>query len=500
MTDYILSIDQGTTSSRAVIFDENAKVIACSQKEVNQIISKKGWIEQNPEEIWETVYQTIKDVINAIGANKSKLSVIGITNQRETSIIWDKNTGKPVYNAIVWQSRQSQYICNELIEKGHMSMIKKKTGLIINAYFSASKIKWIIDNVDNARARAFKGDLLFGTVDTYLIWKLTDGKEHITDYSNASRTMLFNIHSLKWDSDLLEIFGVPKLILPRLVNTSEICAKASRLKEIDNSLNINIAAVAGDQQASLFGHCCLNKGDIKNTYGTGCFMLMNIKDKAIDSSSGLLTTIAWSIKGKIEYALEGSVFMGGSIIQWLRDNLGLIEKAGDTQDLYDRTESCEGVYMIPAFAGLGTPYWVDNVRGAIFGLNKRTRREHIVRACLESIAYQSKDVMEAMKRDSATDFNKIAVDGGASSNDRLMQFQADILDCMIVRPRYLETTALGAAYLAGLSAGIFTIEDIIRKHTVDRIFVNRISKEERNKLYSGWLNAVKATQHFKPDI
>lgn len=494
MKKYVLAIDQGTTSSRAIIFDNKAKLIASEQIELNIITEHNGWVEQNAEEIWGTVYEAVKKVFKKVNINSRQIFGLGITNQRETTILWDKNTGKPLYNAIVWQSRQSQKICEDLIKTGKDKIIKDKTGLYINPYFSASKIKWIFDNVEGVYEKALKGEVLFGTVDAYLIWKLTNGKCHITDVTNASRTMLFNIKTLKWDEELLNMFNIPKDILPEVGPSSKIYGKC----EVEPLKDIPIAAIIGDQQASLFGQCCFDAGDIKNTYGTGCFMLMNTKRKLVESEHGLITTIAWGLDDEIEYALEGSVFVAGSAVQWLRDGLGMIEKSEDVELYSPKLYKENQVYFVPAFVGLGAPYWDNDARGAIFGLTRATNKDDLINATVEAIAYQSKDVMEAMIDDSNIDIHSLAVDGGASSNDYLMQFQADILDCKIIRPDCLETTALGAAYLAGLATGCWqNKEEIKRFHHINKIFTSKMKEEKRTKLYSGWKKAIKATRLFK---
>lgn len=498
MKKYVLAIDQGTTSSRAIIFDENGKNIASSQMELSLITPNNGWVEQNPEEIWETVYAVVKKVINSSKIDPKLIAGIGITNQRETTILWDKNTGKPVYNAIVWQSRQSSIICDDLIKKGYKDLIKDKTGLLINSYFSASKIMWIFENVKGVYEKALKGDILFGTVDSYLVWKLTNGKVHVTDLSNASRTMLLNINTLAWDEELLDLFNIPKAILPQVLPSSMIYGTSENLLSINENMNLPIASIIGDQQASLFGQCCFEAGDIKNTYGTGCFMLMNTKEKIVKSDCGLLTTIAWGYNGKVEYALEGSVFVAGAAVQWLRDSLKMIAKSRDVEEYSAITPSSEGVYVVPAFVGLGTPYWDNDARGAVFGLTRGMKKEHFINATVQSIAYQAKDVMEAMKDDSKLEINSLAVDGGACCNNYLMQFQADILNCKIVRSECLETTALGAAYLAGLATKLWQDEEEIKKlHGIDKIFISNMDEDTRNKLYHGWKQAVVATRIFK---
>lgn len=495
---YILAIDQGTTSTRAILFDEKCNIVAVDQIEISLNFPKNGWVEQNPEEIWQSVYSVIKDVIHKSNVDVSNIKAIGITNQRETTILWDKNTGKAVYPAIVWQSRQSQNICEKMIEDGYQDLIQHKTGLLINPYFSASKIKFIFDKKPELLEQAEKGNVLFGTIDSFLVWKLTSGKVHVTDYSNASRTLLYNINDLKWDEELLELFNIPKKILPKVVESSAVYGYATQIKDLTNGYEIPIASVIGDQQASLFGQCCFESGDVKNTYGTGCFMLMNTKDKIIKSKNGLLTTIAWGLNGKIEYALEGSVFVAGSAVQWLRDGLRIIEKSKDVEKYSNRIADSNGVYFVPAFVGLGTPYWDNDVRGTTFGITRATQKEHFINAVVESIAYQSKDVMEVMIKESNMKINNLAVDGGASSNNYLMQFQANILDCTITRPEVLETTAKGAAYLAGLKVGVWkNLDELKRLSSVERLFMSQFDDEIRNKKYSGWLKAINATRNFK---
>ncbi|MGD9886892.1 MAG: glycerol kinase GlpK [Bacilli bacterium] len=498
MGNYILAIDQGTTSTRAVIFNKKSEVISQAQMEFSQICPKSGWVEHDPEEIWETVFNVIKEAIYKSGLSLKDIAAIGITNQRETTIIWDKKTGKPLYNAIVWQSRQSQAICEDLISKGYLDLIKQKTGLLINPYFSASKIKWILENVPGAKEKAQSGKILFGTIDTYLVWKLTNGALHITDTSNASRTMLFNIKTLSWDQEILDILGIPLQILPTVKSSSEEYGVASKLWEIDEDADVKIASIIGDQQASLFGQCCFDIGDVKNTYGTGCFMLMNTKYKPVISKNGLLTTVAWTIDGKTEYALEGSVFIAGSAVQWLRDGMRMFKESKDCEAYSEREPSSNGVYVVPAFVGLGTPYWDNDARGAVFGLTRGTKKEHFINATVESIAYQTKDVMEVMKEESGLQIKSMAVDGGASANNYLMQFQSNLLDCKILRPDCLETTALGAAYLAGLAVKVWKDKDEIKKFkTIDKIFLNKIDEEKRTQLYHGWKVAVEATRAFK---
>ena len=497
MKKYILAIDQGTTSSRVILFDKENNIILSSQLEVGIICEHSGWVEQNALEIWETVYECLKMVITNPKINPTEIASIGITNQRETTIIWDKTTGNPLCNAIVWQSRQSTDICEKWIEEGYKDLIKDKTGLIINPYFSASKIRFMIDNNPIIKEKIEKGEALFGTVDSYLVWKLTEGRCHITDMSNASRTMLFNINTLKWDDELLKLFDIPKQIFPMVVSSSAVYDTATILHKINKELNIPISSIIGDQQSSLFGQCCFNAGDVKNTYGTGCFMLMNTKDKIVSSKNGLLTTVAWNINGVTEYALEGSVFVGGSAVQWLRDGMRLINKSKEVEESSINQDS-NGVYVVPAFVGLGTPYWDNDARGSVFGLTRATTRENFINATVESIAYQSKDVMEVMKEDSNLEINTLSVDGGASSNNYLMKFQSDILNCKIIRPYCLETTALGAAYLAGLAVGFWeNKEDLVRLHKVEQIFMPNMSEVERKQKYNGWKKAVQATMIFK---
>lgn len=496
---YILAIDQGTTSSRAIVFDKKGNKISQAQMEFRQIFPNSGWVEHDAEEIWHTTYEVIKEAINREELSTEDIAGIGITNQRETTVIWDRKTSEPIYNAIVWQSRQSKDICEDLINKGYKDLIHEKTGLLINPYFSASKIKWILDHVEGAKERAKRGELAFGTIDTWLIWKLTKGKVHVTDYTNASRTCLFNIHTLSWDDELLELFGVDKSMLPEVKSSSEIYGYATRLEELGETL-IPIAGIAGDQQASLFGQGCFKEGDLKNTYGTGCFMLMNTGDKPVLSHNGLLTTIAWGIDGKVTYALEGSVFIAGSSIQWLRDGLRFFEDARFSEIYATRIQSCEGVYVVPSFVGLGAPYWDDDARGAIFGITRATSKEHIIRATLEAIAFQSKDVMEVMKKESNINIKSLAVDGGACANNFLMQFQSDILNCNILRPRNLETTALGAAYLAGIATGVYKdMKEVAKMKEVEKIFVPSRTLKNVNKIYNGWKEAVNATRQFKPE-
>ncbi|UYY98517.1 glycerol kinase GlpK [Peribacillus frigoritolerans] len=496
MEKYILSLDQGTTSSRAILFNEKGEIVHSSQKEFTQHFPKPGWVEHNANEIWGSILAVIAGVLSESGVKPEQIAGIGITNQRETAVVWDKETGTPVYNAIVWQSRQTSGICDELKEKGLNDLFRDKTGLLIDAYFSGTKVKWILDNVEGARQKADEGKLLFGTIDTWLIWKLSGGKAHVTDYSNASRTLMYNIHELKWDEELLEILTVPKSMLPEVRPSSEEYARTIEYHFFGQS--IPIAGAAGDQQAALFGQACFNEGMAKNTYGTGCFMLMNTGTKAVSSEHGLLTTLAWGLNGKVEYALEGSIFVAGSVIQWLRDGLRMLHDAKDSEDYAKRVESTDGVYVVPAFVGLGTPYWDSEVRGAVFGLTRGTSKEHFIRATLESLAYQTKDVLDAMEADSGIELQTLRVDGGAVKNDFLMQFQSDLLRVPVERPTINETTALGAAYLAGLAVGYWKDqEEISRQWAVDKTFEPSMEEQESEKLYEGWKKAVHAAMAFK---
>lgn len=496
MEKYILSLDQGTTSSRAILFNEKGEIVHSSQKEFTQHFPKPGWVEHNANEIWGSILAVIAGVLSESGVKPEQIAGIGITNQRETAVVWDKETGTPVYNAIVWQSRQTSGICDDLKEKGLNDLFRDKTGLLIDAYFSGTKVKWILDNVEGARQKADEGKLLFGTIDTWLIWKLSGGKAHVTDYSNASRTLMYNIHELKWDEELLEILTVPKSMLPEVRPSSEVYARTIEYHFFGQS--IPIAGAAGDQQAALFGQACFNEGMAKNTYGTGCFMLMNTGTKAVSSEHGLLTTLAWGLNGKVEYALEGSIFVAGSAIQWLRDGLRMLHDAKDSEDYAKRVESTDGVYVVPAFVGLGTPYWDSEVRGAVFGLTRGTSKEHFIRATLESLAYQTKDVLDAMEADSGIELQTLRVDGGAVKNDFLMQFQSDLLRVPVERPTINETTALGAAYLAGLAVGYWKDqEEISRQWAVDKTFEPSMEEQESEKLYEGWKKAVHAAMAFK---
>jgi glycerol kinase len=496
METYILSLDQGTTSSRAILFNKKGEIVHTSQKEFTQHFPKPGWVEHNANEIWGSILSVIATVLSESNVKPEQIEGIGITNQRETTVVWDKETGTPIYHAIVWQSRQTSGICDELKLQGHNDTFREKTGLLIDAYFSGTKVKWILDNVEGAREKAEKGQLLFGTIDTWLIWKMSGGKAHVTDYSNASRTLMYNIHELKWDSELLEILGVPESMLPEVRPSSEVYAKT--IPHHFFGQEIPIAGAAGDQQAALFGQACYEKGMGKNTYGTGCFMLMNTGDKAVKSDNGLLTTLAWGIDGKVEYALEGSIFVAGSAIQWLRDGLRMLKESKDSELYAEKVESTDGVYVVPAFVGLGTPYWDSDVRGAVFGLTRGTSKEHFVRATLESLAYQTRDVLAAMEADSGIALKKLRVDGGAVKNDFLMQFQSDILNVPVERPVVNETTALGSAYLAGLAVGYWKDrEEISKQWKKDSEFEPVMTEENRTELYAGWKKAVKAAMAFK---
>ncbi len=492
MRQYLLALDQGTTSSRAILFDTNQNIIATAQREVAQIFPKEGWVEQNPMEIYSTQYAVMMEVIAASDISPSQIAGIGIVNQRETTIVWNKHTGMPVYNAIVWQCRRTAPIINELINKGLDDYIRKTTGLIPDAYFSATKIKWILDNVPDARRQAENGNLLFGTVDSWLVWKLTNGAVHVTDATNASRTMLYDIHNLCWDEKLLNTLSIPKQMLPKVLPSSMVYGMVSMPKA-----EIPIAGVAGDQQAALFGQSCFSSGDIKNTYGTGCFLLMNTGDKAIKSTRGLLTTIAIQLGDKTNYALEGSVFVGGAVIQWLRDELRFFGESRDAEYYASKVKDTGGVYLVPAFTGLGAPHWDMYARGCLIGITRGTTREHIIRAAQESIAYQCQDLIKAMTDELGKNIEKIKVDGGASRDAFLMQFQADISNCNIYRPQIRETTALGAAYLAGLAVGIWKdVNELSRLWQVDEVFKPEMEPETRKKLLYGWDKAVGRSMHW----
>ena len=486
MSKYVMALDQGTTSSRAIIFDEHQNIVNMAQKEFTQHYPKAGWVEHDPLEIYASQYGVLVEVLARSGMEAGEISAIGITNQRETTIVWDKNTGRPVYNAIVWQCRRTSDFCTNLVERGYADEIRAKTGLLIDAYFSATKIKWILDNVEGARERAERGELLFGTVDTWLIWKLTGGAAHVTDVTNASRTMLFNIHTLEWDKDICALLDIPMCMLPKVCDSSMVYG-AARI----GGAEIPIAGAAGDQQAALFGQTCFARGDVKNTYGTGCFMLMNTGDTPVESKNGLLTTVAVGLNGKATYALEGSVFVGGAVIQWLRDELKLINESADSEYFANKVKDSAGGYVVPAFTGLGAPYWDMYARGAILGLTRGAGRNHIIRAALEGIAYQTLDVLKAMQADSGVQFKELKVDGGASANNLLMQFQADIAGVTVRRPMIRETTALGAAYLAGLATGVWRdLNDIKGQWTLDKLYEPQMEAARARELVDGWHKAV----------
>ncbi len=488
MKKYVMALDQGTTSSRCILFDKRGQILSIAQKEFEQIYPVAGWVEHNPMEIWSSQISVAAEAMAKVGANADEITSIGITNQRETTIVWNKYTGEPVYNAIVWQCRRTSDMIQELKKSGFDKIIRNKTGLIPDAYFSGTKIKWILDFVEGARKEAEAGNLLFGTVDTWLIWNLTNGRVFVTDYTNASRTMLFDIHKLQWDEEILNKLNIPRSMLPDVKPSSYIYGHT------DSGLlggTIPIAGVAGDQQAALFGQCCFERGEVKNTYGTGCFLLMNTGEEAISSQNGLLTTIAASEKDKVQYALEGSVFVAGAAIQWLRDELGIIKSAAESEELATAVKDSSGVYVVPAFSGLGAPYWDQYARGTIVGITRGFNKDHLVRATLESIAYQTYDVLKAMEQDAGNTLKTLKVDGGASANNFLMQFQADILDVVVHRPSCIETTALGAAYLAGLATGYWKDKTEIRENwALSRTFTSDMIKEQRDKLIHGWKRAV----------
>lgn len=491
---YIMALDQGTTSSRAIIFDQDANAVALARKEFPQIYTKPGWVEHNPLDIWNSQIEVAQKALQQARIEPDDIEAIGITNQRETTILWDKNTGQPVYNAIVWQCRRTASICDELKRNGRAEEISKKTGLVIDAYFSGTKIKWILDHVPGVRERAERGEVLFGNVDTWIIWNLSRGRIHITDYSNASRTMIFNIHKLDWDDEILAELNIPRVILPEPRPSSQVYGMAA--KEVFGA-EIPIAGDAGDQQAALFGQACYKPGMAKNTYGTGCFMLMNTGENAKLSKNGLLTTIAWGLNGKVEYALEGSIFVAGAAIQWLRDGLKLLDHACDSEKYASEVPDAAGVYVVPAFVGLGAPYWDMYARGTIIGITRGTTREHLIRATLESIAYQTRDVLGTMTQDSGIRTTTLRVDGGATQNNLLMQFQADILGVPVERPVITETTALGAAYLAGISVGVWSSrEEIADKWKADVLFSPKMDEATREDLYKGWRRAVERALHW----
>ncbi|MCU0238919.1 MAG: glycerol kinase GlpK [Pyrinomonadaceae bacterium] len=490
--NFILSFDQGTTSSRAIIFDKSGSIISVAQKEFTQIFPQSGWVEHNPEEIWITQLDVATEALAKAQIEPKNIAAIGITNQRETTVVWERSTGKPIYNAIVWQDRRTSEFCNQLKINGKDKLIQQKTGLIVDAYFSATKINWILDNINGAREKAENGELCFGTIDTWLLWNLTKGKVHATDVSNASRTMLCNIHTLEWDKQLLDIFNTPLSILPEIKSSSEIYGYT---ENIFSEAKIPIAGIAGDQQSALFGQMCVADGMVKNTYGTGCFMLMNTGEKPISSDSGLLTTVAWKVNGVTNYALEGSVFIAGAVVQWLRDSLGIIKNSSDVEKLANKVSDSDGVYFVPAFAGLGTPHWNQNARGTIFGLTRGSTDAHIARAALDSIAFQTMDVLKAMQTDSGISIKELRVDGGATVNNNLMQFQSDILNTKVIRPNITETTALGAAYLAGLAVNFWkNIQEIQSQWQVEKEFLPTMKDEKRTQLANDWQRAINAAK------
>ena len=491
MKKFILAFDQGTTSSRAIVFDLNGMPAASAQKEFTQYYPKPGWVEHDPEEIWSTQAGVALEAITKAGLESSDIEAIGITNQRETTIVWDRRTGKPVYNAIVWQDRRTSDYCDILKKEGYSKTISDKTGLIIDAYFSATKIRWILENVTGARKQAEDGHLAFGTVDSWLLWNLTRGKVHVTDVSNASRTMLFNIHSLEWDDELLSIFNIPSCMLPEVKSSSEVFGKTAGMF----ATPVPVAGIAGDQQAALFGQMCIDPGMVKNTYGTGCFMVMNIGNKPIESKNQLLTTVAWKIGNETQYALEGSIFIAGAVVQWLRDGLGIIKNSGGIEKLASKVKHSDGVYFVPAFAGLGAPHWNQHARGTLVGITRGTTSAHIARAALDSIAYQTLEVLLAMQKDSGIHIRELRVDGGATANNMLMQFQSDLLQSKVIRPRITETTALGAAYLAGLATGYWSdMKEIRSQWQIETTFSPRMNDSQRHLLIKGWHRAVKAAK------
>jgi glycerol kinase len=497
MKDFILALDQGTTSSRAILFNHSGLPVSTAQKEFTQIYPKPGWVEHNPEEIWSSQIGVAAEAMAKAGLNSADIAGIGITNQRETTVVWNRITGKPVYNAIVWQDRRTAEYCDKLKSEGHSRIIQQKTGLIIDAYFSATKVKWILENVSGARKQAENGELAFGTVDSWLIWNLTGGKLHITDVSNASRTMLYNINTMEWDKELLKIFEIPENMLPDVRSSSDIYGETSG----QFSTPIPVAGIAGDQQAALFGQMCIEPGMVKNTYGTGCFMMMNIGSKPTESKSNLLTTIAWKIGNETRYALEGSIFIAGAVVQWLRDGLGIIAKSGDVEMLAAQVADSDGVYFVPAFAGLGAPHWNQHARGTMVGITRGSTSAHISRAALDSIAFQTLEVLQAMEKDSGIEIRELRVDGGATVNNNLMQFQSDLLQASVIRPKITETTALGAAYLAGLAVNYWkSIDDISKQWQVDKTFVPLMPPEKTEIMIKGWHRAVRATESWASDL
>ncbi len=492
MPDYILSLDQGTTSSRAIIFDKKGSIVATAQKEFTQIFPQPGWVEHDASEIWSTQLGVATEAVLKAGLTIHDIAAIGITNQRETTVVWDRQTSLPICNAIVWQDRRTASYCDQLKKDGHAAMIQSKTGLVTDAYFSGTKVKWILDNVEGARDKAQKGELCFGTIDSWLLWKLTNGKVHATDMSNASRTLLYNIHELKWDTELLELFGIPENMLPDVRSSSEVYGHT---ENILTAVPVPVSGIAGDQQSALFGQMCTQPGMVKNTYGTGCFMLMNTGTKPVQSKNNLLTTIAWKVNGEVQYALEGSVFIGGAVVQWLRDGLKIIQNSGDVEALASKVEDNGGVYVVPAFTGLGAPYWNQHAQGTILGITRGTTDAHIARAAVESIAFQSMDLMKSMQADAGLPIKEVRVDGGATVNNQLMQFQSDILGTDVIRPQVTEITALGAAYLAGLAVGFWkSIDELQQYWQKDKTFSPSMKKEKVDNLQANWKRAVKAAQ------
>ena len=497
MAKFVMALDAGTTSNRCILFNEKGEMCSVAQKEFTQYFPKPGWVEHDATEIWLTQYAVAAEALSKAGATAADIAAIGITNQRETTIVWDKNTGEPVYHAIVWQDRRTAEYCDSLVAKGLKESFRAKTGLVIDPYFSGTRIRWILENVEGARERAEKGELLFGTVETWLIWKLTGGKVHVTDYSNASRTMLYNIIDLKWDEEILKELNIPACMLPEVRPSS--CVYGETTEDLFGG-SIPISGAAGDQQSALFGQTCFNPGEAKNTYGTGCFMLMNTGEKPVFSKNGLVTTIAWGLDGKVEYALEGSIFVAGSAIQWLRDQLRLVDSAPDSEYFAKKVKDTNGCYVVPAFTGLGAPHWDPYARGAILGLTRGVNKYHVIRATLDSLCYQVNDVLQAMKADSGIELAALKVDGGASANDLLMQIQSDIIQAPVHRPVCVETTAMGAAYLAGLAVGYWTSkEDVIRNWSIDKVFNPEISEEDRNKRVAGWNKAVRCVYGWAKD-
>jgi glycerol kinase len=492
----ILAIDQGTTSTRAILFDHSGAIVHMAQQEIQQYYPHPGWVEHDADEIWASVLHVMRSVVADAGIQNQQIAAIGITNQRETTVVWDRHTGRPIHRAIVWQSRQTEAICEALRNDGHAQTFRDRTGLLVDPYFSGTKVRWLLDHVPGARERASRGDLLFGTIDTWLIWQLTGGQAHVTDVTNASRTLLFNIHELQWDETLLSLLHIPASMLPQVRSSSEVYGWTSACI-FGPGAQVPIAGCAGDQQAALFGQACFDEGMVKNTYGTGCFLLMNTGKTAVRSQHGLLTTIAWGLNGTVNYALEGSVFVAGSAIQWLRDGLRMIDNSQESEEYAQQVNSTEGVYVVPAFVGLGTPYWDSDVRGAVFGLTRGTTKSHFVRATLESLAYQTKDVISAMEEDAGLTLNVLRVDGGAVQNNILMQFQSDLLNIPVDRPVIRETTALGAAYLAGLAVGFWINQQDIRNHwQLSQRYAPAMDAPTRSNLYAGWRKAVRAAQAF----